>query len=168
MIIRCSGQDSLAAEGCRRKQPWSATGASSISKPSWGSRWRMAARCLSVMNAGLPSARVCLGREAGLAMRAVLLQPRTVDGQRAVDMGVTRSPIREIAFFLAHHLQNAGGVDEILHDGMSRKAPPGSSWESQRPNQEAEGLVRQRAALEVWKGANSLKGFWCAAFWCAP
>ena len=59
-------------------------------------------------------------------MRAVLLQPR-FDGQRAVDMGVTRPPIREIAFFLAHHLQNAGGVDEILHDAMSRKAPPGSS-----------------------------------------
>ena len=51
-----------------------------------------------VMKAGLPSARVCLGREAGLATRAVLLQPR-FDGQRAVDMGVTRSPIREIAFF---------------------------------------------------------------------
>ena len=46
----------------------------------------------------LPSAGVCLGREAGLAVRAVLAQPR-FDGQRAVDMGIMRSPIREIAFF---------------------------------------------------------------------
>ena len=53
-------------------------------------------------------------------MRAVLLQPR-FDGQRAVDMGVTRSPIREIAFFLAHRSQNTGGVEEILHDASLEK-----------------------------------------------
>ena len=48
-------------------------------------------------------------------MRAVLAQPR-FDGQRAVDMGIMRSPIREIAVFLAHRLRNAGSVEEILHD----------------------------------------------------
>ena len=42
-------------------------------------------------------------------------------GQRAVDTGATRSPIREIAFFLAHRSQNAGGVDEILRDASLEK-----------------------------------------------
>ena len=186
MIIRCSGQDSLAAEGCRRKQPWSATGASSISRTcleeqmenglsllgqagspaAWLFTLLFAARCLSLMNAGLAAFGAGLPRAWGRPGYAGGFVAATVRRPKGRWHGRYAVPYPGDSVFFGALLAKCWGRRRDFARCKSRKAPPGSSWGSQRPNQGAEGLVRQRAALEVWKGANSLKGFWCAAFWC--
>ena len=54
-----------------------------------------------------------------------------------------------LRFFFGASLAKCWGRRGDFARCRSRKAPQDSSWGSQHPNQEPEGLVRQRAALEV-------------------
>ena len=125
-----------------------------------------AARCPSLMNAGLAAFGAGLPRAWGRPGYAGGFVAATVRRPKGRWHGPYAVPYPGDCVFFGASLAKCWGRRRDFARCKSRKAPPGSSWGSQRPNQGAEGLVRQRAALEVWKGANSLKGFWCAAFWC--
>ena len=69
----------------------------------------------------LPTDRIFLGREAGWAMRQILLRGRQ-HGAGCAQGEARRTPAAEIAFFLAHKLSHRlGSVSEILEDHTAKR-----------------------------------------------
>ena len=110
----------------------------------------------SLMNAGLAAFGASLPRAWGRPGRAGGLGGATVRRPKGRWHGRYAVSYQGDRVFLGASIAKCRGRQWDLAWCKRRKTPPASSCGSQHPNQEPQGLVRQLAALEGSKGANSV------------